>query len=256
MLKFIQNILHALISSSPKVPVDDSKKIYSINNGNVAESTFAQTFKKEDLEKALERAWKNRDFEIEMYWKRASYFWTFIGAAFAGYFALIGSKGYHELLKPQFYHVEALIITIGLIFSMAWYYVNQGSKAWQVNWEKQIDELENLIGRPNYSTIFFSRKRKSFSVSKINKQVSLYVRYIWLILLVAYCIRFYDRYIPGTPVDWTKTLLNGLSILLLIVSYVFYRFLKRKSISGSYRTGKEISDKIYDKEFFFGRIKE
>ena len=26
-----------------------------------------------------------RKFEIELYWKRATYYWTFIAAAFAGY---------------------------------------------------------------------------------------------------------------------------------------------------------------------------
>ncbi len=34
---------------------------------------------------ALERAWKNRDFEIDKYWSRATYFWTFIASAFVGY---------------------------------------------------------------------------------------------------------------------------------------------------------------------------
>ena len=38
---------------------------------------------------ALERAWKNRDFEIEHYWKRATYFWTFTAATFLGYFTVL-----------------------------------------------------------------------------------------------------------------------------------------------------------------------
>jgi len=36
-------------------------------------------------EKALNLALDIRKFEIELYWKRATYFWTFIGAALAGY---------------------------------------------------------------------------------------------------------------------------------------------------------------------------
>ena len=35
------------------------------------------------LESALARANKNRDFEIEHYWKRAAYFWAFQVAIFA-----------------------------------------------------------------------------------------------------------------------------------------------------------------------------
>lgn len=34
--------------------------------------------------KALENILDIRKFEIEMYWKRATYFWTFIGAVFVG----------------------------------------------------------------------------------------------------------------------------------------------------------------------------
>ena len=33
-----------------------------------------------------------RKFEIDLYWKRAAYFWAFIAATFAGYFALLGSN--------------------------------------------------------------------------------------------------------------------------------------------------------------------
>ncbi len=43
-------------------------------------------------EKALEHALDIRKFEIELYWKRASYFWTFIGATFAGFIAIQASS--------------------------------------------------------------------------------------------------------------------------------------------------------------------
>lgn len=43
--------------------------------------------------KALEHALDIRKFEIELYWKRASYFWTFIAATFAGYGAVSVSSG-------------------------------------------------------------------------------------------------------------------------------------------------------------------
>jgi len=39
-------------------------------------------------EKALQLAHDIRKFEIDLYWKRATYFWTFIAATFAGYFAI------------------------------------------------------------------------------------------------------------------------------------------------------------------------
>jgi hypothetical protein len=38
---------------------------------------------------ALKNALDIRKFEIEMYWKRATYFWAFITLAFTAYFAVL-----------------------------------------------------------------------------------------------------------------------------------------------------------------------
>ena len=54
-----------------------------------------QDEKKDNETKALEEALKialdTRKFEIELYWKRASYFWLFIGAVFVAYFSTLKS---------------------------------------------------------------------------------------------------------------------------------------------------------------------
>ena len=44
----------------------------------------------------LHKSYYFRDFEIEMYWKRAQYFWSFLAVIYAGYFLLITepSKGF------------------------------------------------------------------------------------------------------------------------------------------------------------------
>ncbi|EIJ8446517.1 hypothetical protein LJP04_004306, partial [Salmonella enterica] len=43
-------------------------------------------------EKALTYALDIRKFEIDLYWKRASYFWAFIAATFAGFITLQASS--------------------------------------------------------------------------------------------------------------------------------------------------------------------
>ncbi|QNR65148.1 hypothetical protein IAQ67_14620 [Paenibacillus peoriae] len=48
-----------------------------------------QEKQQEKQKKALEMALDIRKFEIDLYWKRATYFWAFIAATFAGYFLLI-----------------------------------------------------------------------------------------------------------------------------------------------------------------------
>jgi hypothetical protein len=42
----------------------------------------------ERQKEALKYAHDIRKFEIDLYWRRAAYFWTFIGAAFAAYVLL------------------------------------------------------------------------------------------------------------------------------------------------------------------------
>ncbi|MFO4450988.1 hypothetical protein AAHC63_25730 [Klebsiella quasipneumoniae subsp. quasipneumoniae] len=64
-------------------------------------------------ERAFEKAWATRNFEIEMYWKRATYFWAFIASIFVGYFALVSSENYVKY--DRFNHVEVyFLICIGL----------------------------------------------------------------------------------------------------------------------------------------------
>lgn len=132
---------------------------------------------------ALVEARENRKFEIELYWKRATYFWAFIAAAFAGYF--VAAKA------PADVTTSFIIACLGLIFSLAWYCVNRGSKYWQQNWEMHVDLLEDEIAGPIYKTVVQPRKYRfrdlvdayPFSVSKINQLLSLFVIFVWLVLM-------------------------------------------------------------------------
>ena len=130
---------------------------------------------------ALEEARENRKFEIDLYWKRAAYFWVFIAAAFAGYSAL----------QEEHRTIAFLIACLGFIFSLAWYFVNRGSKFWQQNWELHVDLLEDDVAGPIYKTVVQRTQYEfcnlngayPFSVSKINQLLSLFVTVAWLILI-------------------------------------------------------------------------
>lgn len=76
---------------------------------------FIKGRKKEDIETTYNKAWEAKNFEIENYWKRATYFWAFQIASFAGYFTVIGSKAYSE--NPQ---VLYFVVCIGFITALAW----------------------------------------------------------------------------------------------------------------------------------------
>jgi hypothetical protein len=126
---------------------------------------------------ALKEARENRKFEIELYWKRAGYFWLFIAAAFGGYASLRD----HQI-------IAFMIGCSGFLFSLAWYFVNRGSKYWQGNWELHVDLLEDDYAGPIYKTVVQQSKcyfceldgPYPFSVSKINQLLSLFVTIIWL----------------------------------------------------------------------------
>jgi hypothetical protein len=130
-------------------------------------------------EKALAQAHDVRKFEIDLYWKRAAYFWTFIAAAFAGY--VLVQKDTHD------FKIAYTIACLGFIFSLAWYLVNRGSGAWQRNWEAHVDLLEDEVMGPLHKTVI---KRRSydlrdlagpyaFSPSRINQLLSLIVTIVW-----------------------------------------------------------------------------
>lgn len=141
---------------------------------------------------ALERALDIRKFEIDLYWKRATYFWAFIGATFAGYLGVQASSAQYKQ------DLSVILSCLGIAFSFAWFLVNRGSKFWQENWEKHVDVLEDKVHGPLYKVVLsrnvedFTRSEQlkdwitgpsGISVSKINQLISLYVFLVWIVLL-------------------------------------------------------------------------
>jgi hypothetical protein len=80
---------------------------------------------------------------------------------------------------------------LGFTFSLAWYFVNRGSKYWQQNWELHVDLLEDDFAGPIYKTVIqpsmfdFCEITGAFpfSVSKINQLLSAFVTAVWLLLI-------------------------------------------------------------------------
>ena len=139
----------------------------------------------ERASKALAFALDVRKLEIELYWTRAAYFWAFTGAAFGAYITVLGAEKIAN--RPQ---ALLLVCCLGLVFSVAWYFVNRASKYWQLNWELHVDLLEDQIMGPIYKTTLHDRPSfmtlhaaYPFSVSKINQLLSLFVVFVFAVLL-------------------------------------------------------------------------
>ena len=106
--------------------------------------------------KALEMALDTRKFEIELYWKRATYFATFIGLMFTSYYVVASADKIESEVK---YEMLLFISAIGVFSSLCWFFVNKGSKYWQENWEFHVDLLEDDVMGPLYKTTKYCNDR-------------------------------------------------------------------------------------------------
>ncbi|MDG0889348.1 RipA family octameric membrane protein [Paracholeplasma manati] len=149
---------------------------------------------KELLDKALSVALDVRKFEIEMYWKRATYFWVFISVTFAAFFMVLSDT---TLSTEPIYPV--LVSFVGTVFSLSWYLVNRGSKYWQSNWEHHVDLLENFQLGPLYKLTIDNNnkfddwtKSYPYSVSRINITISLFIFVVWIFLAYFSLNKYFD----------------------------------------------------------------
>ena len=158
-----------------------------MNQNPISQEKYKQLFKDKKIrEEALKQALDIRKFEIELYWKRATYFWAFIAVTFAGYFTVLASKVQIENKLVILF----LINSLGFAFSYVWFLVNRGSKFWQNNWERHVDFLEDefmgplykiVIGRQGDSKLF---EEARYSVSKINQMLSFFLVIIWGLMIL------------------------------------------------------------------------
>ncbi len=155
---------------------------------------------KNNLRHILEVAKDVRKFEIELYWKRAAYFWAFVSVFFIGYYQTLPETKFNGNFLQEKLLINCAIIIGGYIFSLGWFFVNKGSKFWQENWEKHIDMLENELGEPLYSIIMHNKNRcfsikKSYpySVSKVNQILSFMIVFGWALLIIFRTLYFYPK---------------------------------------------------------------
>ena len=189
--------------------------------------------KKTKAEKALDLALDIRKFEIELYWKRAAYFWTFIGAALAGY-ALVYAKAEN---KDSW--LLLVFSCLGFLFSVSWYLVNRGSKFWQNNWERHVDLLEDEVIGPLYKTIASSVSGNNlltapaeYSVSKINQILSFFISSFWGLLII-------KSFLPlscALPIDYFKVMVLAITLIATLCLFIF-------GSSGNKETRTKLSDR-------------
>lgn len=200
-------------------------------------------FSEKQIREATAIALDTRKFEIELYWKRANYFWAFIAAIYAAYFLLVA----YEIENWLMYSIVSLI---GVCFSFGWYLANRGSKYWQENWENHIA----VLSKQTTGEIFkhwlrpadkFLKLKGNYpvSVSKVNQFLSMIVCISWMILYIISIFKWFVlEPIKRDIISWLDKLysicnatcfsiisfLLLLSLLVIVLIWMF-NFSKNKS---------------------------
>jgi hypothetical protein len=166
---------------------------------------------------ALARAHDLRKFEIENYWKRATYFWAFQVAAFA----LLGLiwKDVGDLDRL------ALLVPAGLgaISAQVAWITAKGSKFWQENWEAHVDLLEQDVeGR--MTQVVLSKEGAQYSVSAVNQHFMFLLMLGWIGIFVV---------VVFEPIEtWLRPHASVLALLALALAMIWLPAWSRSNLRG------------------------
>jgi hypothetical protein len=134
------------------------------------------------IKEAYSKAHDIRKFEIDLYWKRATYFWLFM----VSLFTLIGLSIKSD--DPFTLVITPLICIFGILISQSFNFANKGSKYWQEHWEKNLDMLEFYVSGDLYKIKTETKDQKP-SVSFINEYISVSLVTLWKVATAAFVIR-------------------------------------------------------------------
>lgn len=193
---------------------------------------------KKKLEGLLNLAIEQRKFSIELYWKRANYFWLFVAAIFVAYIRTLPKKDTPNYTEMEW--VNLIVCLVGVICSIGWYMTNRGSKYWQENWEAHIKCISKKLDCSIFETYMNPQKTFKdvlsyypYSFTKVNLILNMVFVLTWFLLLV-----FRSSSLLGIKLccccstcNWILILL-GLAFIVIVFAALMHRcsqsFVKKK----------------------------
>lgn len=136
------------------------------------------------LNEAYKQALDTRKFEIELYWKRATFMWPVNGALLV----LIGifSKLFYDApidRRIECFVAMSVISLLGYFVSMISSGISQSGKYWQENWEYHLDMLEPFFCGHLFKT-HISRRPQPYSISELQDTVNLILVFLWVLIFI------------------------------------------------------------------------
>jgi hypothetical protein len=135
----------------------------------------------EDSKEILGYAADVRKFEIDLFWKRSTFFWAFSTTAVGAYGFANGHPG-----------LQFAAGCFGIVCAVIWSLVNRGSKYWQLVWERKVEVVQqeaihlDLFSKRANPTVEQSWKwgAMHFSVSALATALSDFTVILWFGLIV------------------------------------------------------------------------
>ena len=197
----------------------------------------------EKLKKAYKISSEIRKFEIELFWKRAGFFWAFIAAIYTAYFnVLVKIYPAHEVECPPYQHgtIPLLILSgLGLFFCFAWLLSSYGSKHWQENWEKHIDLLEDKITGPLY---------KIYDAGDSYSESRLTISAGWVVTVCAYGLVIYEFSCFVQKNIGEKGMLPFGVVLIFAILLLFLMFIFSRIVKGNQKSSDIVKFQIKEYE--------
>lgn len=169
------------------ISLKDYKTLMGLSADDESDNKKQNDKLKSKYEKAYKAAEKIRQFEIELFWKRATFFWAFIVAIYTAYYHVLTKIYVHKCGDVEKYcHGEfplLILSALGLFFCFSWLLSSKGSKHWQENWENHLDLLEDTVTGPLYKTY---EAGKAYSESKITIAAG------WVVTACSYGLLVYE----------------------------------------------------------------
>jgi hypothetical protein len=180
------------------------------------------------IAKAYEISLDIRKFEIELYWKRAGYFWLLIAALATtlGVVLTAGSDGVMAAARRE--TIGLFISCAGTVTGLCWMLVNRASKGWQRNWELQVDVLEDAALGPLYKTVMYKgadgEHPLHFSVSDANFWISCY-----FMLMFFACAVYFSGVGRFRDVDTGRAIIVGANFAFVLWFFAKSRAVEKRS---------------------------